>query len=263
MSHKTIRILSTVLPLLSNFGLQAACGSDSGGTPGTGGALGLGGSSGAGSGGTPGTDTLGVPVGTPRPCVVAETTIAPADGFIIDFSVSDAGNNVGSDLLAYPIRSPSAPTYTTSGGSLHVTVNTPATSVPQYLGVVVGPWKTTCVDASAFTGVQFSISGSFSGCTMKYLANDDAHQDEMSGAPRASGPAGSYAPTIVIAANQVTSTAQVLKMPFDRQSGGNPSTPIDQARIILLAWQFELDASASGTPTSCIADVTIDGVRFY
>jgi hypothetical protein len=164
--------------------------------------------------------------------------------------------------VAYPVGSTTAPTYTTTGGSLHITLDRPAISVPQYLGVVVGV-RGKCIDATAFIGVQFTISGSFSGCTMQYYASDDAHQDDTTGAPYASGPAGSYPPQTAITANQITSIPRTMKMDFSGQLGGSPATPIDRAKLIVVAWQFTVDASASSTPSSCIADLTIDDVRFY
>ena len=169
---------------------------------------------------------------------------------------------MGGRILAYPVGSASAPPYTTTGGSLHITLDEPATSVPQYLGVVVGNGE-NCINATAFTGVQFTISGSLSGCTMQYYANDDVHQDDTTGARHASGPAGSYPPQTTITATQITSTPRTMKMPFSDQSGGSPATPVDRARLILVAWQFTVDATTSSTPGSCIADLTIDDVRFY
>jgi hypothetical protein len=189
--------------------------------------------------------------------------VAPADGLIADFTDPDGGISlISTKLLAYPVGSASAPTYSTTGGSLHITLDRPATSGPQYLGVVVAsPEK--CIDATAFTGVQFTISGSISGCTMQYYAGDDAHQDDTTGAPHASGPAGSSPPQTAIAAKQVTSIPQTMKMPFSGQTGGIPATPVDRARLIHVAWQFTVNATISNTPASCIADLTIDDVRFY
>lgn len=223
----------------------------------------MGGTPGGGSGGTAGDGPI-VGIGTPRPCTASETVVAPADGLIADFTDPDGGINfVGGGILAYPVGSTTAPTYTTSGGSLHITLDRPVTSVPQYLGVVLAG-RNNCVDATAFSGVQFSISGSFSGCTMTYYANDDAHQDDTTGAPRASGPAGSYPPQTAITANQITPTPRTMKMPFSGQLGGSPATPVDPARLIIFgAWAFTVDASTSSTQGSCIADLTIDDVRFY
>ncbi len=247
------------LPLLAALGLHAACASDKDPATGTGGAPGIGSS--LGGGGTSGNQPSTVGSGTPRPCKPSETIVAPADGLIADFANAD-GNSVDSRILTYPIGSASAPSYTTASGALHITLDRPATSVPQYLGVVLqtGP---SCMDATAFHGVQFSISGSFSGCSMQFYANDDAHQDDTTGAPHASGPAGSYPPQAPLTSQQVTSTAQILQMPFSDQVGGNPPTPIDRARLIMVAWQFTVDATTGTAPSSCVADLVIDDVRFY
>lgn len=259
MTHRTTNSL-VLLSLLAALGLQAACASDSGSTTGTGGTPGMGT---GGSGGAPGNEPLTAGSGKPRPCTASDTVLAPADGLIADFSDPAGGINFAdSQILTYPIGSTSAPTYTSASGALHITVNRVATSQPQYLGVVLATSK-NCIDATAFTGVQFSISGSFSGCTMQYDANDDVHQDDTTGAPHASGVAGSYPPQTMIPSTEVTSTAQVLKMPFSDQVGGSPATPLDRARLILVAWQFTVDATTSSTPSSCLADLTIDDVRFY
>jgi len=260
MTHRTTSNL-VILSLLATLGLLAACASDSGNSAGAGGTPGTVGAGAGGSGGTAGDEPF--TVGTPRPCTVPKTVVAPVDGLIADFTDPDGGTNfLGGGILAYPVGSTTAPTYTTTGGSLHITVDRPATSVPQYLGVVVAN-RENCIDASAFIGVQFTISGSFSGCTMQFYANDDAHQDDTTGATHASGPAGSYPPQTAIMANQITSIPRTMTMPFSGQSGGSPATPINRARLIHVAWQFTVDAITSGTPSSCIVDLTIDDVRFY
>jgi hypothetical protein len=233
-------------------------GTSTGGAPGTGGSLG------PSTGGTTGGETATVATRSPRPCTAEQTIAAPADGLISDFSDPDAGVNVkGGQVLAWSAGSASAPTCSIAGGSLHITLDRPEAATDQYLGVVVGVGGAGCIDAAAFTGVQFAISGSFSGCTLRFLANDDVHQDYTTGAPHAAGPAGSYAPQTTIAADQVTATPRILKLPFDGQWGGSPATPIDPARLILVGWQLDIDANASSTPGSCIADLTIDDVRFY
>jgi hypothetical protein len=115
------------------------------------------------------------------------------------------------------------PTNTVTAGALHITENAPATSVPQYVGTFL--YFNGCVDASAFSGIQFSISGSFSGCTMQVFSNDTAHYDVTTGAQFATGPAGSYAPQASIDASRVSSTPQTLKVAFASQGGGSPPTP--------------------------------------
>lgn len=254
--------LVTVFSLLAACALQAACTSNGESTAGMGGTPSTGGTLAAASGGTTGGAPATVDAGTPRPCTADETIVAPPDGLLTDFDDPDTGVHFAGGLLAFPVGGAFVPTYSTAGGSLHITLDRLQDAEPQYLGVLVGI-PARCMDAAAFSGVQFAISGSFSGCTLKYFAIDDAHQDHTSGAPHATGPKGSYAPQNAIAASRVTGTPQILKMPFSGQWGGSPATPIDPARLISVGWQLEIAASTSGTPGSCLADLTIDDVRFY
>jgi hypothetical protein len=52
-------------------------------------------------------------------------------------------------------------------------------------------------------------------------------------------------------------------VPFPALAHGDPETLIDIAKVTGLGWAFFVDASiGAGTP-SCVADLTIDDVRFY
>jgi hypothetical protein len=256
----------------------SACSSDGSKAGGTGGASSVDGTTGMGastSGGASSTGGAGVGTGTPATgggigtggvgldCTASDTAAAPTGGLIADFTDPEGGISVsGARLLAFPVGSPSAPTYSIENGALHVTVNTPATSASQYLGVVIA-FGYTCMDATAFSGVQFSISGSFSGCAMHYATCDVEHQDVTSGAPHATGPAGSYQPQFSIASSQVTATVDTLRVPFGAQLGGSPLTPIDKAKIILALWQFDVPPATGTVSNSCVVDITIDDVELY
>jgi hypothetical protein len=173
-----------------------------------------------------------------------------------------------SDLRALPLSRqwPARPTVSTSGGALHITESGLATSAPQYVGVALN--FAGCIDATAFTGVQFSISGSFSGCTMQYASGDSEHQDPATGAPYSTGPSGAYPPQSTLTTAQVTATPQTSMMPFTGNTMfGDPQTPLDTTKLILMLWQFTIPAAApatadGGTP-ACVADITIDNVAFY
>ena len=66
-----------------------------------------------------------------------------------------------------------------------------------------------------------------------------------------------------LATNQMTSIPRTMKMDFSGQWGGSPATPVDRAKLFVVAWQFTVDATTGSAPNSCIADLTIDDVRFY
>jgi hypothetical protein len=252
LSHAAATLL-----VLATVGLLAACGSGNSPAPGTGGAPGggTGGTLGANDGSGGGSGSTG------RDCIASNWRAAPADGLITDLTDPDAWISLGGNFFPYPPDSTAAPTFATTGGVLHVTENAPATSAAQYLGLVIEFGG--CVDATAFTGVMFSISGSFSGCTLSYATCDVEHQDVTSGSPLATGPAGSYQPKAGITVAQLTPTPQTLTMPFTAQSQGSPATPIDPTKLIFALWQFDVDPVKAGGASACIADLMIDDVMFY
>lgn len=198
-----------------------------------------------------------------RPCTPDITLSVPSEELLARFAGTQSGPPFARHtLLSYPMGSPMAPDFTLTNGGLHITMNRPALTQNQYLGVVLAT-EGHCIDATEYSGVTFSISGSFKGCSMHYFSIDEAHQDMTTGALIATGPAGSFAPTIGIAQNQVTPIPKTINAAFSAQSGGNPPTPIDKSKIILFAWQFEVPASRGTATDPCIADITISNVMFY
>jgi hypothetical protein len=243
------------LVCLSQICVQPAA-VDAGGGVGSGG---RGGGGGIGVGGAAGA-RLGMD------CTPSSTTVPPASGLIADFTGVDGGPGIAGTIFPYPDGSASAPTATVSSGALHLTENHAGSSSPQYVGVALV--FAGCIDASAFTGVQFTISGAVSGCAMQYATGDVEHQDPVTGAPYAAGGPGSYPPQATIAATEVTAAPQTLKIPFaGNLSFGSPATPVDPKKLILVLWQLTIPTATGTTQdaaaASCTADLTIDNVTFY
>ncbi len=203
----------------------------------------------------------GTDCGTYVPGCGAATTRAPVDGRIATFMGPDVGTDIVGDIFA--VGDP-APTYTMDG-TLHITLNAPATSTSQEL-LVVDHFQ-GCVDAATFTGLQFSISGSLSGCTLRYFTQDSLHLYDdgypMSHGKLGTGLPGARAPFAALMAGQVTSVPQTVMVPFAAASGGFPPRPIDPTKITGFGWAFVVDPSTGDAAPSCIADLTIDDVRFY
>jgi hypothetical protein len=196
---------------------------------------------------------------------------APANGLVADFS--DASGTIGQagqipgEIVTYSdpkIATPGALSYTTTGGHLNIKVTAPATAHPQFLGTMV--LFNSCIDARAFAGVQFTIRGSFSGCSLIYATGDAQHEDVTLSSTFASGPAGSYVPQHKIAAGDLSSTPHTIKLPFvGTDVQGNPPTPIDPNQLVFTLWQLIVPVAAddgSVTPP-CTADLTIDDLQFY
>lgn len=208
--------------------------------------------------GRPGVGVIGVD------CTSSSTRLAPADGLIADFTGADDGIEIGGELVKYgdkpnSIDGPGSPSYTTTGGALQITENAPATPAPRYLGVLIS--FDGCVDASTFAGVQFSIrDASLGGCTMVYTTGDVVHQSATTGLPYATGAPSAYPPQATVTTEQTPAT---LMMPFvGGPSGGSPGTPVDTTKLTFVGWQFTVDAAPGGA-LPCVADVTVDDVKFY
>jgi hypothetical protein len=198
-------------------------------------------------------------------CNPSNTLLAPASGLITTFDGAGGGVDITSVIAEVPIGpAGSAPTVTTDG-ALHISLNAPATSARQVFLVDFG-FK-SCIDATAFTGVQFGISGSFSGCELIQATQDSPHLHAGGSASApfryGSGPPGARPNGTSLAPAQITAKSQTLMMPFATQTGGVPATPIDRSKLVILVWVFRLDPYSAGGPTACVADLTIDDVRFY
>lgn len=197
-------------------------------------------------------------------CDVSNTVAAPTDGLITTFG-GVAGANITEVYAGVPVGPPeSTPTFTTNG-ALQIKVNAAVISTAQVLIVDFAFRK--CVDASVFTGVQFTLSGSVSGCSLGLSEQDSAHLyydgSSIGPARHGTGAMGAHATGMALTADQITSQPQTIRMPFTGQSGGVPATPTDKSKLTWIDWVFVVDPAAAGGPTSCVADVIVDDVRFY
>jgi hypothetical protein len=206
--------------------------------------------SGCGSDAVPGVNAPG--------CGPSNTMAAPGDGRITAFS--SPGGGVEATVPVGPASA--APTFTTDG-ALHIMVNTGLLATSQVL--LVDLPLTECVDAIAFTGVQFSISGSLSGCSFGQATQDSAHlyNDGSARAVLGIGGQGAHPNSTVLTASQITPDPQTVTIPFAAQSGGVPTIPTDKSKITWLDWVFLADPFVIGGPTACKADLTITDVQFY
>jgi len=155
-------------------------------------------------------------------------------------------------------------------GGLHITVNTPGATAAQYIGAVIyfngNTAGTDCLDAHTYTGVQFDLKGTVTGCSVQYSTNDSEHTDMVAQSmdAKAGGPAGSYSPQATITAAQITTGGMTLMMPFmgtGSPTGGMPAgLALDPNKLEGVQWQFTV---AAGATTPCTADLTIDNLKFY
>jgi hypothetical protein len=246
-------------------------GSGSGGHAGNGSA----GSSGGGSGGSgPACGATAQSMGSITGCTGMTMTVA-SNGVIADFSGNvDGGPVIMGGITTY--GGIAAPTYTTDTTGLRMQVAAaPAPTQPQYIGVVV--FFNSCMNACAFSGVQFTLKGTISsGCTMQYstnstedVCNDGTTNTDPKGSYKVDGGAscGAYSPQIPIMSSQITTAGTMFQMAFDdaRLVGGVPSTAVDPSTLTAVQWQFTIPAAgdAGSSAAECDADVTVSDIKFY
>ena len=149
-----------------------------------------------------------------------------------------------------------------SSGDLLLMESAAATSMPQYVGAGIyingNTAGTDCVNASTYTGVKFTISGTLStACQLQFSIVDSEHGAYSSTNIKASGTNADYPASVPI---PVTATPTETSVTFaSLATGGMPVAAIDASKIVGLQWQY---AIAAGTGT-CTSSVTITGISFY
>jgi hypothetical protein len=182
---------------------------------------------------------------------------APTNGLIADF-MGDGGIETAGRIDPYP--STGGPTVTTTGGSLHLTLTqAPVASPPNQYSNGVSLSFTSCIDASAFTGTQFSITGTISGCSIAYANVDSAHQ-QMSNNALGTAATGDYAQTTT-----VTVPSTNLMVPFPTTgAGAMPAQALNKMQLIQLNWGIVIPPPTDGgAAANCMVDVMISNVKFY
>jgi hypothetical protein len=157
---------------------------------------------------------------------------------------------------------PAAPTIAIVNGALHVTIDTPPTAAIQYVGF--GIFFNACTNGGQYTGVQFDIGGTMTGCSLQFIVNfrDDA---TLANDPTKGGCtlANCYGPQTNL---NFTATVTSSPHPFVTLTNGFPVTTVDTTFLTGFAWGFVIPAATSTADAGtddCIADFTIDNVTLY
>jgi hypothetical protein len=166
---------------------------------------------------------------------------------------ADAGPDTDQEAGAACTSFPSKSTFTAST----------STGVWVLSGMVstwsgTGIWLAPCVNATGFTGIEFTIGGqagpnstmTITGSQLSNWANPAV------GGTCTSGCAGSTAIFTVPA------TPTVVKVPWTDFTGGSPNDSIDDPSK-LIQFQWQLDWQCDGSVAPYTANVTIDDLKFY
>jgi len=115
-----------------------------------------------------------------------------------------------------------------------------------------------CVDATAFTGIQFDLWGTSTSTVFQIQTSED--QNKAYDDPKAVCDVAVSGECAIPASRiQTVMTEQTtVQLPFADFSGGVPVSTVSTNQLIGLQWQFEC-----GNAEGCPVDVRIDNVTFY
>lgn len=218
---------------------------------------------GPGHGGAGGSTGMGGAAGGPAPMACIGTPVSSP--IITDFSDAVAGPpiafgtapNLMGGTFSYAATGLVAPALSltpASGGNagkaLQVTANPGATTDPANAYFGFGLYFSSCVDASAYSGVKFTIAGDLGNCGISFATTfSDAvsPNDDPRGACTL---ASCFPPSFPV------TTTGTLVVPFASVSGGSPGT-IDPKSIIGVQWQMNTPLGIACTANFTIADVEL------
>ena len=132
----------------------------------------------------------------------------------------------------------------------------PVESNTNYMGVGLFFDGTSCIDASAYTGVSFDFSGDLGGCSLAFGASFFGDLSNANGARGGCSGSTCYGPLAPV----VPATTTVM-VPFSSLSGGMPIGTLDPTTIVDVEWQLAGPIGVDGG--GCAASFTIENVSFY
>lgn len=127
-----------------------------------------------------------------------------------------------------------------------------------------GLWFGPCVDATAFSGISFDVSGdpgASGSITFMFQTNADSpiNDTDMRGACAFDPPDEQYSDCVQPSASvPVTEEPQTVTITWAQVSGGKPSAGTDGSDLLGLQFQFAWSSTAS--PYN--ASITIDNIKF-
>jgi hypothetical protein len=190
-----------------------------------------------------------------KPPSATITTQGTGTGSALTFG--PASYRWGSYAYAAPGQPTPVGTATPDGTGIEIVDSfSPADGGGDYAGVGLYFAGTSCLDASAYTGIRFDLAGDLGGCALALGAASSADLDSVANPGRGGCPSGSgscYGPAAAVSPGATT-----VMVPFTSLAGGMPVSTLDPSTVVTVQWQLAPPASGS-----CSADFTVSNVAFY
>jgi hypothetical protein len=195
------------------------------------------------------------------------TSVAPTMALIADFTPVDGGTVINEGVpggtYAYAPNGEPAPSPMISSGAwslMYIGIGLAETAVVNY-GVYFSPPGGACVDAHAYHGVSFKLSGDITGCTLQVTLADSQKTSHTDDPMRGGCTAATCDPSQK--ALTLSASPTPVQLAWGDVSGGAPAGDIDPSRLVSVGWQLTIPPAADGGSSVCIANVTVDDVMFY
>jgi hypothetical protein len=123
-------------------------------------------------------------------------------------------------------------------------------------GISFGFFFSSCVDASAFTGIQFTITGEIGNCLIEASAvpsEDNAVQN---------GSAGTCVASSCVSPVSAPVSTGTTTVSFASMSGGTPLATVDAHALNDVQWVVVAPTDDSGNTQSCAANFIVSAVSF-
>jgi len=230
-------------------------GGATGGRTGAGGAAGGTGGGAAGAGGTTGVMVCsGSPLPTP---LITDFSDAMVGTSGISFGTAP---NLGGGTFTYAAPGLTAPTLSlvpapagSTGQGLAVAENTGIPTDPSDAFSGFGLGFDMCVDASAYTGIQFTISGDPGNCSLTFAAqfseDNSVTDDPMF---------GSCTSSPCIPPSSLPIAVGTTTVHFSDVTGGTPDPTVDPRALTGIQWNLSPNDGAS----ACVGNFVVTDIRF-
>jgi len=113
----------------------------------------------------------------------------------------------------------------------------------------------SCVDASAYTGVQFHVTGDFKSCGLRFSVAFSADNSV------ANGPAGACTINGCTSPSAPVPTIGTHAFAFSELSGGIPYDLVDPKTLNDVLWILDVPTDPAGV--GCDVDLTFDNIAFF
>jgi hypothetical protein len=155
--------------------------------------------------------------------------------------------------LATPIVTPVTSLTDGSLQALQVVANSGTSSDPMnaFVGFGLGFGNPSCVDASAYTGVQFTVAGDLGTCQLLLQVIPSENNSVPFGACTGTSCFGPFSGPL---------TTGTTVVHFSDMSAGMPLSTLDPAALNDIAWN--LNVPTDGVTAPCMASFTVSDVSF-